>query len=80
MAVPLRREVGKRSAIKEKKNIYNQKKNPAGIKLEVDGRGVRCCPLRKKELFLNFFFTFLSILLTTKPRQGGTKGRIGLAT
>ena len=36
------------------------------------GEGVSCCPLRKKDFF---FFKFVAVLLTTKPR-----GRVGQRT
>ena len=39
------------------------------------------CPLRKKEHLYNFFFfLFVAVLLTTKPREGGTKCLSGLST
>ena len=35
----------------------------------------------KKNVFLNVFFSsFVSVLLTTKPRGGGAKDLIGLST
>ena len=44
------------------------------------GKGVRGCPLRKKELFLNVSFLNLCHFFCPLNRGGGVKGLSGLST
>ena len=55
-------------------NGMPQKKFFFLVESPLRGGRVRCCPIRKNNFFV---FKFVAVLLTTKPKEGGTKGLTG---